>query len=240
MASDSPIKTMNAAYLSLLTAHPPQPETVALDQGRFVELACSLHIILLSSALQHKLSSLHPDFNEEPFLQSLHSTLLILAAPTVCEGETGEEEGGGSSHVTSRETREEEGGDSSHKKAQEAGILSEEQQQRIILKMVEICSCKVPGMEETLLHRVVTDTLKCVLSQTDTATSPDAVVKLLHSRITGYLTQISLNRKVAVPKGFELVAEDAEKCARRFAQLVDFNRRVYGPFYARILKEFES
>ena len=229
---DSPLNTMNTAYLSLLCHPPPSPETTSLDQGRFSEVSHTFHILLLSSVLQHKLSSLHPDFNEHPFLQSLHSTLLILAAPAA-QQETETDTG-----VSQRDTAKNKTAKNKTAK-DETGMFSEEQQQRIVIKAVEVCCGKVPGMEEALLRRVINDSLQSILASSQ-MTSQDAVVKLLHSRLTGYLTQASLNRKVTVPKGFQLVAADVEKCARSFAKLVDFNRRVYGPFYARILQEIGS
>ena len=45
------------------------------------------------------------------------------------------------------------------------------------------------------------------------------------------------SRPDAVPAGLTAVQPELASLATRFMALVDFNRRVYGPFYSRVLKK---
>ena len=106
----------------------------------------------------------------------------------------------------------------------------------LLHKTVDLCVSKVPGVDRVTLQRVVESTLNAVIVESE----EDPVLNLLRQRVRDYLTAVSLNRKPALPKGFELVREQVVKCGETYLKLVDFNRRVYGPYYAKILKEISS
>ena len=67
----------------------------------------------------------------------------------------------------------------------------------------------------------------------------DPVMGLLRKRAAQYLTDASLNKKVPVPKGFDLTQERLVKIGADFDRIVDFNRKAYGSHYAAILKELQ-
>ena len=167
-------------------------QTVSLDEGRYAKLGSQLRSLLLSSLLSLKLGSLHPGYAEEPFLNSLHSTLQILAPEDPAP-----------------------------------------YRDLLLHKTVDLCVTKVPGVNKETLQRVVESTVDGVIQESE----EDPVLNLLKRRLTGYITEMSLNRKPALPKGFELVKDQVVKCGGTYLKLVDFNRRVYGPYYAKILKE---
>ena len=101
---------------------------------------------------------------------------------------------------------------------------------------MDVCVNKVPGINRDTLQRVVESTVDAVIQESE----EDPVLRLLRRRLMEYITEVSLTRKPALPKGFELVQEQVVKCGETFLKLVDFNRRVYGPHYAKILKEMSS
>ena len=63
---------------------------------------------------------------------------------------------------------------------------------------------------------------------------------LLRKRLLEYLTDVALNKKPQLPRGFDTMAGQVAKQGEVYLKLVDYNRRVYGPFYARIIKEMSS
>ena len=103
----------------------------------------------------------------------------------------------------------------------------------IVEKVTDMTAKKEPKADVTQIRRIVGSAVSAVINEDES----DPLYNILVNRLKKLFTQISLNQKPDPIKGFDMVLDEIIGQAKTFARIVDFNRKVYGPYYARILRE---
>jgi len=96
----------------------------------------------------------------------------------------------------------------------------------IITKTADLCIAKLGGGTQSNMEKVIEEAID----------NSGTVYKLFEKRLMDFMADCSQNKRPPLPKGFDPLVDEVRKCVLSYTQLVNYNRRVYGPFYAEILR----